>query len=125
MTSESHRAYVDDDGLLRVYSAKSGVLVETTFERSDVPDLPVCGVQRRITSETAASPAEKNLAAYFARTPVFQAVFTGKRWEVDCDCGAQRWAGTMTRRRIAAALQRAGFSAVQARTLLDEVKKFP
>jgi len=114
--SEKYRAVISDDGLLTVRNGPP-VLRETTF-------LPDGGVDVKfLTQEDAPTKGVRDLLAYKARSPVFVACWAGNRqWNVDIDCGMQRFNGVKSNGELVKALKNCGFSKTQIDSMLKECK---
>lgn len=67
--------------------------------------------------------ATKRLLAYANSVPLFAANFAGDgRFNIDLDCGFQRWSGTKPEHEVRAALRKCGFTSPQIKTVVKAAK---
>ena len=118
--SKEYRAVVGDDGLLIVCNGPP-VLRITHFLKNGRTAVET------VTQETATSESDKKLLAAKAGAPVFMACWAGGRdWNVDIDCGMQRFNGVKDISELIKALKNCGFSrAAQIDAMLKLCKKAP
>jgi hypothetical protein len=115
--SEKYRALVSEEGLLTVYNGPP-VIRKTMYG----PDGSV--TLDWVTPETAQSGSEKRLLTYMSHAPVFQATWAGnRRWNVDLNCGAQRWNGTKTSGEVTKALANCMFDREQIKEIVLSCRK--
>ena len=76
-----------------------------------------------ITAKNAGK-SEARLLYHMNKSPVFSATWAGyKRWNVDIDCGAQRFNGTKSSRQIIKALENCYFEQEQIDQIIDLCKR--
>lgn len=118
-TSETHRAELADDGLLRVFALAERELRQTVVNTD--------GVRVDILSfETTQDPSTRKLLSAMSRMPWFAATYSqsDKAWWCDVDCGFQRWSGMKPGSTIIRALAKAGFGIGVRRKLMSTARKF-
>jgi hypothetical protein len=117
--SEKYRAVVNDDGLLTVRNGPP-VLQKTKF-------FPDGGVDVQfVTQENAVEDSDKKFLAAKAGAPVFLACHAGGQdWNVDIDCGMQRFNGIKSGKELRIALKNCGFGKAQIDLILKLCKKTP
>jgi len=114
--SRNYNATVDDDGILTVMNEQP-VIRQTTWG----PGGEVKVVQLDLNNATG---AERDLLLAKSRSPAFMATWAGnRRWNVDIDCGAQRFNGTKTNGELIKALKGCGFGLGQINMMLSKCKK--
>ena len=114
--SEKYVATVSDDGLITVRNGPK-VLRETRF----TPDGSV-----DVTLKTAenSTGADLKLLQAMDRMPVFQATWAGNRqWNVDIDCGFQRFNGVKPHGQLVKALENCDFDDEQIKEIVTLGKK--
>lgn len=118
-TSEKYRATVSEDGLLTVTNGPP-VLHIVHFAPGGIAS------EQYVTRETATTQADRDLLAAKAGAPVFVACRAGgEDWNVDIDCGMQRFNGVKPSKELRKALKNCGFSKAQVDTMLKICKKAP
>lgn len=102
LESKTHKAEVER-GCLKVWHQEPDVLMVTTWTPEEGK-----------VKETKPSP--------FRRTPLFLATYEGDDYfEIDLDCGFQRWHGSKTLSEVIDALIKCGFDQVQVSSIVNEV----
>jgi hypothetical protein len=110
-TAEYH-AYVDDNGLLKLFRLSQRHLTVTRFEG---------GVETvEIVGKDNADESTRKLLSFLQESPVCIAAYrkNDRAWECDIDAGFQRWHGYKSGAVISTALRNCGFDPVQIRALL-------
>jgi hypothetical protein len=114
--SEKYVATVSDDGLITVRNGPK-VLRETKFT-------PDGGVDVTLKTAENSTGADLKLLRALDRMPVFQATWAGNRqWNVDIDCGFQRFNGTKPHGQLVKALENCGFDQEQIKEIVVLGKK--
>ena len=117
--SAKYRATVRDDGLLTVTNGPP-VLHVVHFAPDGIAS------EKFVTRETATTQADRDLLAAKAGAPVFLACRAeGKDWNVDIDCGMQRFNGVKSISQLRTALKNCGFSKAQIDGMLKLCRKAP
>lgn len=116
-TSETHRAILKEGGILDVYQLARKELRVTSSNASG-------GVDVAILDEEHASGSAKKMLVFANRTPTFTATYAGNReWNLDIDCGCQRWDGVKSSRELSQALSNCGFCVEVRRKLMTFCRK--
>jgi hypothetical protein len=115
--SETHRAVVGDNGLLTVWPRAPRELRVT----SSTPD---GGLDTTFVNSENADPSHKKLLEGLNRAPLFAAGYAGSsEWNLDIDCGFQRWRGTKTSKQFSDALSKCGFDAATKKQITTTCRK--
>lgn len=116
--SDSHTATIDDRGLLVVRQLKPREvrITKSTPEGGLSVDI--------VSSQTAPDASTKRLLVAMSGMPTFAAGWAGNsEWNVDADCGFQRWRGMKKTREMSAALTNCGFNAATKKKIMAECRK--
>ena len=114
--SEKYMAVVSDDGLITVRNGPK-VLRETKFTADGGVDVTLKTVEN-------STGADRKLLEALERMPVFMACRAGDRqWNVDIDCGFQRFNGVKPQGQLVKALKNCGFEQGQIKEILAICKK--
>ena len=114
--SEKYTAVLGDDGLLTVRNGPR-TLRETRFNADGSVDVT-------LKTQENAEGTDKKLLAAMDRMPVFVACWAGNRqWNVDIDCGMQRFNGVKPHGQLVKALKNCGFGKAQIDLMLKLCKK--
>jgi len=109
-------AIVSDDGLITVRNGPK-VLHVTEFK-------PDGGVDLTWKTAENSTGADLKLLRAMDRMPVFMATWAGnKRWNVDIDCGFQRFNGTKPHGQLVKALENCDFDDAQIKEIVALGKK--
>jgi hypothetical protein len=113
--STTHRLQLDEEtGTLTVWQLAERQLHITEFRD---------GVKVKDGIETDPDPATARLLEAANRQPLFVANFAGDgSFNVDIDCGFQRWNGVKGERDVRTALRRCGFAANQVKAVVAATK---
>jgi len=116
--SETHRATVDDRGLLKVWELKPKGITWTCYANGNV-------TESNITEATAPDESLRRLISALGSMPWFAATYSkaDKAWWCDVDAGFQRWSGMQSGKVIAKALTQAGFGAEERRMLVRACRR--
>lgn len=115
--SETHRAVIDDEGLLKVWPVKPRELRLT----KSTPD---GGLAVAFVNGQAPDSPEKKLFEAMNRFPLYVAGYAGSsKWHLDVDCGFQRWRGIKTSRQVSDALSKCGFDSEAKKTIMSLCRK--
>lgn len=117
--SEKYIATVSDDGLITVRNGPK-VLRETKF-------LPDGSVDVTLKTAENSTGADRKLLQAMDRMPVFTACWAGDRqWNVDIDCGFQRFNGVKPHGQLVKALKNCDFDQEQIKEIvaLGKTKKW-
>lgn len=116
--SETHKATISDEGLLVVWQLAPREVRIT----SSTPD---GGIGVSIVDEkTAGDHSTKRLLQAMSKMPAFAAGYSGEsEWNVDLDCGFQRWRGVKPTRDLSKALTNCGFSPEIKKKIMAECQK--
>ena len=114
--SETHKATISSDGLLRVDQlAPHQLRVEKHSHK---------GVQVDILDLNTSSGAELKMLRAMSGSPLFVAGYCGgSEWAVDLDCGAQRWRGSKSSKEMSEALEKCGFDTETKKQIMAECHK--
>jgi len=114
--SETHKATIDDEGLLRVDQLTPRQLrVEQHSAEGVMVDI--------LDAKTATGPEWRMLRA-MSRHPIFAAGYCGEsEWTADIDCGMQRWRGSKTSKEMSKALSNCGFDTKTKKEIMAECRK--
>jgi hypothetical protein len=113
--SETHRLTQDDcTGEFEVWPVEERHLHITEYRN---------GVKVRDETETKPDAATTKLLEHANSVPLFAASFAGDGFfNIDLDCGFQRWSGTKSESEVRTALRQCGFSLKEARTVIGAAK---
>ena len=115
--SETHKATISSDGLLKV-------MLITPRQLRVTQSMPNGGVMVTIIDKGNATGLDKKLLAAKDNSPTFVAGYSGEsEWTVDIDCGAQRWRGVKTSKEMSAALTQCGFDEPTKKLIFAECHK--
>ena len=115
ISSETHRLDLDDAGTIVVYPLQTRQLHVSEYRDG-----------RLIRDEVEASPdaAMSQLLTAVNSKPLFAANWAGgTSWNIDLDCGFQRWNGVKTQAQVRIALKRCGFSQSEIKTVINAAKR--
>jgi hypothetical protein len=116
-TSETHKAVISSDGLLKVMQLSPHQVRVT----ASTPD---GGVQVYVLDKNTASGADQRMLMAKDNSPVFVAGYCGgSQWTVDLDCGAQRWRGEKSSKEMSEALTNCGFDPATKKQIMSECHK--
>jgi hypothetical protein len=113
--SETHRVTLDDcTGEFEVWPIEKRQLHVTEYRN---------GVKVRDETETKPDAATTELLEYANSVPLFAATFAGDGFfNIDLDCGFQRWSGMKSESEVRTALRQCGFSLEEARAVISAAK---
>jgi hypothetical protein len=98
-------------GEFAVYRKKPPLVHESRFENG-------------VLTITATPLDQHPTLSPMARYALFRANYAGDRhYNVDLDCGAQRWNGTQTSAAVSKALRKCGFDSIQVKSILAMARK--
>jgi hypothetical protein len=114
LTSETHRlTQTENTGEFEVWPVEKRQLHVTEYRDG-----------RKVREEVdPPDEATKTLLAHANSVPLFAANFAGDgRFNIDLDCGFQRWSGTKSEREVRSALRKCGFSNPQIKAVVKSAK---
>ena len=115
ITSNTHRLTLDDcTGEFEIWPIEERQLHVTEYRN---------GVKVRDETEGRPDAATTKLLEYANSVPLFAASFAGDGFfNIDLDCGFQRWNGMKPESEVRTALRRCGFSLREARAVISAAK---
>jgi hypothetical protein len=115
--SETHKAIISNEGLLKVVQLAPHQLRITRYSDK--------GVQVDIVDKNSnVDGATRSLLGAMSETPVFVAGWAGNsEWNVDLDCGFQRWRGVKPTKSLSKALTNCGFDTSTKKQIMSECRK--
>jgi len=115
--SETHKAVVSNDGVLKVWQLAPK---ELRITRST----PDGGLDFTIVNSENADPSDKRMLEAMNRAPLFAAGYAGNsEWNLDLDCGFQRWRGVKTSKQLSEALSNCGFDPETKKQITSACRK--
>jgi hypothetical protein len=104
------------EGMVSVTSLTPDEVRETTF-------LPDGGIDVKIHTKDTSDKSIRKLLYARSRRSVFSACWAGgKNWNVDMDCGAQRFNGTKPENELKKAFHNCGFTWEQTKQIIADCK---
>lgn len=114
LKSNTHKITLDEaSGEFQVWPLEDRQLHVTEFRG---------GVKVRDEIETQPDAATIALLEYTNSVPLFAANWSGDGYNVDLDCGFQRWTGTKSEAEVRTALRRCGLGLKDAKAVLTAAK---
>jgi hypothetical protein len=113
--STTHRLQLNEEtGTLKVWQLAEGQLHVTEYQN---------GVKVRDGIQANPDPATARLLEAANSQPLFVANYAGRGFfNLDLDCGFQRWNGVKSERDVRIALRRCGFAPNQVKTVVAATK---
>jgi hypothetical protein len=116
--SETHKATINDGGLLVVWQLSPREVRVTKSTPDGGVDVSI------INEKSVKDTSTAKLLQAMSRMPTFAAGYAGgKEWNVDLDCGFQRWRGVKPTKDLSKALTNCGFSPRVKKKIMTECHK--